>query len=120
MAKSSTAKKVVQLKTGKSYAFEQGHPSKETARTAYEDTDLSRAIQAYKFFYPTVSGAAIVKGNEQIGLVPNKVFGILDCAPEQLVFGPVNTAAIIPGADGASKERRRIDGRLLRPQSSRG
>jgi hypothetical protein len=27
-----------------------------------------------------------VKGNEQIGVVPNKVFGILDCAPEQLVF----------------------------------
>jgi hypothetical protein len=27
-----------------------------------------------------------VKGNEQIGVVPNKVFGILDCAPQQLVF----------------------------------
>ena len=53
---------------------------------AYDDADLARAIQAYKFFYPTVSGAAIVKGNEQIGVVPNKVFGILDCAPEQLVF----------------------------------
>ncbi len=52
---------------------------------AYDDADLNRAIQAYKFFYPTVSGAAIV-GQRQIGLVPNKVFGILDCAPEQLVF----------------------------------
>ena len=68
------------------YTFQQGHPSEEAARKAYDDADLSRAIQAYKFFYPTVSGAAIVKGNEEIGLVPNKVFGILDCAPEQLVF----------------------------------
>jgi hypothetical protein len=68
------------------YAFENGHPSEETSRKAYDDADLNRAIEAYKFFYPTVSGAAIVKGNEQIGLVPNKVFGILDCAPEQLVF----------------------------------
>jgi hypothetical protein len=68
------------------YAFERGFPSDETARQAYDDADLNRAIQSYKFFYPTVSGAAIVKGNEQIGVVPNKVFGILDCAPEQLVF----------------------------------
>jgi hypothetical protein len=68
------------------YAFEIGHPTGDTAQRAYDDADLNRAIQAYKFFYPTVSGAAIVKGNEQIGLVPNKVFGILDCAPEQLVF----------------------------------
>src|ERR1700721_2042176 len=68
------------------YAFERGFPSEGTARLAYNDADLNRAIQSYKFFYPTVSGAAIVKGNEQIGVVPNKVFGILDCAPEQLVF----------------------------------
>lgn len=68
------------------YAFEQGHPSYDTARRAYDEADFCRAVQAYKFFYPTVSGAAIVKGNEQIGVVPNKVFGILDCGPEQLVF----------------------------------
>ena len=53
---------------------------------------IDRAIQAYKFFYPTVSGAAIVRGNEQTGMVPNRVFGILDCGPEQLVF----TAADLP------------------------
>jgi hypothetical protein len=52
----------------------------------YDEADLHRAIQAYKFFYPTVSGAAIIKGNEEVGLVPNKVFGILDCGPEQLVY----------------------------------
>ncbi len=32
-------------------------------KQAYDDADLERAIQAYKFFYPTVSGAAIVRGN---------------------------------------------------------
>lgn len=52
----------------------------------YQAADLDRAIQAYKFFYPTVSGAAIIKGNSAAGLVPNKVFGILDCGPEQLVY----------------------------------
>ena len=68
------------------HVIEDGRPAVETVQRAYDDADLSRAIAAYKFFYPTVSGAAIVKGNEQIGVVPNKVFGILDCAPEQLVF----------------------------------
>lgn len=53
---------------------------------AYDAADLNRAIQAYKFFYPTVSGAAIIKGNEQIGVVPNEVFATLDCGPEQLVY----------------------------------
>src|SRR5688500_926292 len=73
-------------RSGNHYAFERGFPTDETTQRAYTDTDLERAIQAYKFFYPTVSGAAIVRGNEQIGLIPNKVFAILDCAPEQLVF----------------------------------
>ncbi len=68
------------------YAFARGFPDADTMKQAYDDADLNRAIQAYKFFYPTVSGAAIVRGNQQIGVVPNKVFGILDCAPEQLVF----------------------------------
>ena len=68
------------------YAFERGFPTDETLSQSYDDADLNRAIQAYKFFYPTVSGAAIVRGNEEVGVVPNKVFGILDCAPEQLVF----------------------------------
>jgi hypothetical protein len=68
------------------YEFHHGFPWGDTAEQAYHDGDLNRALQAYRFFYPTVSGAAIVKGNEAIGVVPNKVFGILDCAPEQLVF----------------------------------
>lgn len=68
------------------YIFEHGFPTDATMTHAYDDADLERAIQAYKFFYPTVSGAAIIRGNEQIGIVPNEVFGILDCAPEQLVF----------------------------------
>ena len=68
------------------YEFQRGFPVEDTAAQAYDDSDLNRAVESYKFFYPTVSGAAIVKGNEQIGVVPNKAFGILDCGPQQLVF----------------------------------
>ncbi len=68
------------------YAFERGYPNGETSRQAYADADLNRAIQAYKFFYPTVSGAAMIRGNVPMGLVPNKVFGMLECTPDQLMF----------------------------------
>ena len=44
-----------------SYAFERGFPTAETAQKAYDDTDLIRAIEAYRFFYPTVSGSATLQ-----------------------------------------------------------
>ncbi len=68
------------------YVFADGHPTSDTSAGAYDDADLVRAVTAYKFFYPTVSGARIISGNEAAGLVANKVFGMLDCGPAQLVF----------------------------------
>jgi hypothetical protein len=69
-----------------SYAFERGFPSGDTAQKAYDDADLNRAIEAYRFFYPTVSGAAIFKGNAKLGIVPNKVFGTLDTQPKHVGY----------------------------------
>ena len=37
------------------YTFERGYPSGDTARQAMNDTDFQRAVQAYRFWYPTVS-----------------------------------------------------------------
>ena len=79
------------------YAFVGGFPTRETVQRAYDDADLNRAIQAYRFFYPTVSGLAIYQGNEAIGLIPNQVFGVLDTRPEHVnltqssdtVYGPM-------------------------------
>lgn len=68
------------------YAFEGGYPTPDTVQRAYDDADLMRAVNAYKFFYPTVSGLAILKGNEQIGLADNKTFGMLDTTPQQLIL----------------------------------
>ena len=66
--------------------FAGGFPVAETIDRIYDEADLNRAIQAYRFFYPTVSGAAIVSGNRNAGLVDNKVFGILDTTPQQVGF----------------------------------
>ena len=66
------------------YVFEGGYPTPETVQRAYDDADLNRAVSAYRFFFPSVSGLAIFKGNEEIGLVENKVFGTLEAVPKHV------------------------------------
>ena len=66
--------------------FAGGYPTAETIERLYDESDLNRAIQAYRFFYPTVSAAAIVKGNREAGVVDNKVFGVLDTKPQHVGF----------------------------------
>lgn len=68
------------------YEFVGGYPTAATIEKAYNDADLNRAIQAYKFFYPTVSGEGLVKGNDSIKIIPNKSFGTLDTKPGQIGF----------------------------------
>jgi hypothetical protein len=75
-----------QRRTTTDYVFNGGLPTPETVQRAYDEADLSRAISAYRFFYPTVSGAAIFKGNAKLGIVPNKVFGTLDTEPKHVGF----------------------------------
>jgi hypothetical protein len=68
------------------YVFEGGYPTPGTVQQAYDDLDLIRAMQMYRIFYPTVSGAAIFSGTEQAGVVPNKVFGFMDTQPRHVGY----------------------------------
>ncbi|PWT96131.1 MAG: DUF1254 domain-containing protein [Bacteroidetes bacterium] len=68
------------------YEFKNGFPTKETIQKAYDDADLNRAIQAYRFFYPTVSGEGILQGNLAINIQPNNTSGTLDSKPQQIGF----------------------------------
>ena len=70
------------------YAFVGGYPTPDTIRRAYDEADLNRALQCYRFFYPSVSITATWKGNLKAGAVPNKVFALLEGTPQQLVFTP--------------------------------
>lgn len=70
------------------YVFEGGYPTAETVQRAYDDADLARAVQAYKFFYPTVSFEGTWRGNLAEGAVANRVFPLLEGTPRQLVFTP--------------------------------
>lgn len=49
------------------YEFAGGYPTPETVRRAYDEADLNRAVQAYRFFYPSVSIMATWKGNLRAG-----------------------------------------------------
>jgi hypothetical protein len=54
--------------------FPGGFPTPQTAQKLYDDADLNRAIQTYKFFYPNISmaGLAILSGSpKQILFTPN-------------------------------------------------
>src|SRR5690348_14349176 len=68
------------------YVFEHGFPTPEATQKAYDAADLNHAIQAYRFFYPTVSGVAPYNGALDAGVAVNKTFGLLDTQTRQLIF----------------------------------
>jgi hypothetical protein len=63
------------------YEFKGGYPTPETVQRAYDEADLNRAIQTYRFFYPTVSFMGTWEGNLDNSAVPNKVFALLEGTP---------------------------------------
>lgn len=70
------------------YKFERGYPTAETVKRAYDDADLNRAIQAYRFFYPPVSMAGLFRGFERQGPLDNKTFFVLEGKPNHVLFTP--------------------------------
>lgn len=71
-----------------SYKFERGYPTPDVVQAAYDDADLNRAVQAYRFFFPPVSMAGLFRGFENYGPIDNKTFFILEGKPNQILFTP--------------------------------
>src|ERR1700753_1618515 len=74
--------------TSTGYEFAGGFPTPATVARAYDEADFNRAVQAYRFFYPSVSIMATWKANLRAGMVANRVFGLLEGTPKQYVFTP--------------------------------
>ncbi len=70
------------------FEFVNGYPTEATISKAYDEADLNRAIQTYRFFFPSVSILATWDGNMAAGCVANKTFAIMDGAPAQVAFTP--------------------------------
>ena len=71
---------------GSPNTFERGFPAPETARRIHDEQDEQRALQAYRFFYPTVSMEATFQGPRDAGVEDNKAAIIMAAGPKQLIF----------------------------------
>lgn len=68
------------------YALHNGYPTRATINQVYDDIDLNRAVQAYRFFYPNVAMMNLWQANIADGMRPNKVFALLQGSPEKRVL----------------------------------
>jgi len=68
------------------YSFSQGYPTDDAAKKAIDDTDFQRAVQVYRFWYPTVSNEGIFQGNRDIGINDNVAGGMSAAGPRQVGF----------------------------------
>ena len=68
------------------YAFKIGFPTPQTARLAHDEQDLQRAVQCYRFFYPTVSMEGVFQGTRAAGVTDNNSAMILSGAPRHVLF----------------------------------
>lgn len=81
------------------YKFERGYPTAETAERAYHDTDLGRAIEAYKFFLPTVSTESILQ-DLALRVKPNEGAIKFDAGPRhELLTGNGDTPYAVGALD---------------------
>ncbi len=71
------------------YQFERGFPAAGTAEKAYDAADLRRAIEAYKFFYPTLGTEAVMQQALAAGARVNEVGIVMATSPRQQ-FGGAN------------------------------
>ena len=69
--------------------FERGFPVAGTAESSYDASDLRRAIEAYKFFYPTMGTEAVMQQILAAGAKVNEVGIVMATSPRQQ-FGGAN------------------------------
>ncbi len=72
------------------YTFERGFPADGTAEKVYDATDLRRAIEAYKFFYPTMGSEAVMQQMLSNGAKVNEVGHVMATWP-RIQFGAANS-----------------------------
>jgi hypothetical protein len=68
------------------YDFAQGYPTPDAAQQAHNDADFQRAVQAYRFWYPTVSAEGIFQGGRDIGIQDNIGGNMGAAGPRQVGF----------------------------------
>ena len=65
------------------YTFSQGFPTGDTANAIYRNSDLRRAIEAYKTFLPTLATEAVIQQMINAGAKPNEIGIVMAQGPKQ-------------------------------------
>ncbi|MBN8470567.1 DUF1254 domain-containing protein [Corallococcus exiguus] len=63
-----------------------GFPTPEVIQRAHDEAELGRAIQAYRFFYPTVSMEGAMYGQQEAGAQDNQGALLLAGGPRHVLF----------------------------------
>src|SRR5690349_3736324 len=66
--------------------FERGFPAGPSAAIAHREQDWRRALEAYHFFFPTVSMEAIARGTRAAGAADNKAALLVMAQPRHVGF----------------------------------
>ncbi|MFJ6405856.1 DUF1254 domain-containing protein [Streptomyces hydrogenans] len=66
--------------------FRGGYPVAESAAASYDRSDLRRAVEAYRFFYPVVSMEGILRGTRAAGAVDNESAPLVVARPHHVGF----------------------------------
>lgn len=72
-----------ELLAGEPYTFERGFPTQNTAENVYAESDLRRAIEAYKIFVPTLGTEGVIQQMINQGAIPNKKGMVMATSPMQ-------------------------------------
>jgi len=67
----------------KEYTFTQGYPTGDTAEHVYQQSDLRRAIEAYKNFLPTMATEAVIQQMMTAGAKLNEIGIVMAQGPKQ-------------------------------------
>jgi hypothetical protein len=65
------------------YSFRLGFPEGDTAKSIYRNSDLRRAIEAYKTLLPTLATEAVIQQMMAAGAKPNEVGIVMAQGPKQ-------------------------------------
>ncbi|QSQ11421.1 DUF1254 domain-containing protein [Myxococcus landrumensis] len=88
----------LQIPTSEHHAFEHSFPTPDTARSIYDEQDFQRAVETYRFFYPSVSMEGIFNGNREAGLEDGKALMVLAAGPRHLAFTANSDTPYVSGA----------------------
>jgi hypothetical protein len=76
----------LQALTTQGHWFVHHFPTHDAAVSLYDEQDAFRAVEAYRFFYPTVSTEAIIEGLRQVGAGDGQNLIVLAAGPRHIGF----------------------------------